>query len=346
MGRSIHDDLLALATSAEPIAEKLRQIDKRIWPVAFSHVIEPAQAFLVAAIARKIDQTFWILCPSVRSQELLYESLVNWVPDAQFLPEAEFAAVENILPDPEIAAERLGLLSLLERDAGAHVIVATRASLDQAAPKPGTLQSASLQLKQGKSIGMENLLEALARAGYERAAQVTTRGQFAVRGGIVDLYSWQATLPVRVEFFGDEVESMREFDIDTQTSVRDLKSAEILLGAAEQQNGKVRDYIGKDHLQIDLGSEPDSDTQIQISEDWIDGGTTSVSSISSDATERVPPPEDFSGAFQDCQVGEFAVGEFMLAEVKRAQFIKQLNDWRKDKARIAIYFQTDRKSVV
>ncbi|MGZ5538064.1 MAG: transcription-repair coupling factor, partial [Chthoniobacterales bacterium] len=48
-----------------------------------------------------------------------------------------------------------------------------------------------------------------------------------------------------------------------------------------------------------------------------------------------------SGAFQDCQVGEFAVGEFMLAEVKRAQFIKQLNDWRKDQARIAIYFQTE-----
>ena len=324
MGRSIHDELLALAASAEPIAEKLRKIDKGVWPVAFSHVVEPAQAFLVAAIARKIDKTFWILCPSVRTQELLYESLVNWLPDAQFLPEAEFAAVENILPDPEIAAERLALLSLVEREAGSHVIVATRASLDQAAPKPGMLQSASMQLKQGKSAGMENLLEALARAGYERAAQVTTRGQFAVRGGIVDLYSWQATLPVRVEFFGDEVESLREFDIDTQTSVRDLPSVDVLLGAAEEQSGQVRDYIGKDHLKIDIGSDQDFDAQIQINEGWIESG-----------------PEDFSGAFQDCQVGEFAVGEFMLAEVKRAQFIKQLNDWRKGKARIVIYFQTE-----
>ena len=324
MGRSIHDELLALAAGAEPIAEKLGKIDKGIWPVAFSHVIEPAQAFLVAAIARKIDKTLWILCPSVRTQELLYESLVNWLPDAQFLPEAEFAAVENILPDPEIAAERLALLSLVERQASSHVIVATRASLDQAAPKPGMLQSASMQLKQGKSTGMESLLERLARAGYERAAQVTTRGQFAVRGGIVDLYSWQATLPVRVEFFGEDVESMREFDIDTQTSVRDLRSIDVLLGFAEEQSGKVRDYIGKDHLKIDLGSDQDFDAQIQINEGWIESG-----------------PEDFSGAFQDCQVGEFAVGEFMLAEVKRAQFIQQLNDWRKDKARIVIYFQTE-----
>ena len=56
------------------------------------------------------------MCPNVRSQELLYESLLNWLPGALFLPEAEFAAVENILPDPEIAAERLALLSRVQRE--------------------------------------------------------------------------------------------------------------------------------------------------------------------------------------------------------------------------------------
>ena len=330
MGKSIHEELLALTAGSEPIAQKLRQIDKRAWPVAFSHVVEPAQPFLVATIARTIGETIWVLCPSVRSQELFYEGLVNWLPSAQFLPEAEFAAVKNILPDPEIAAERLALLSLIECEPGPHVIVATRASLDQAAPRPGTLQSASLQLARGKSAGMESLLESLGRAGYERVAQVTTRGQFGVRGGIVDLYSWQATLPVRVEFFGDDIESLREFDIDTQTSVRDSKSIDVLLGSAEDQTGKIRDYFGTNHLRVDIAPEEKSDAQIQINEGWIDGGTTSVSSA-----------EDYSGAFQDCGVGEFAVGEFMLAEAKRTQFIKQLSDWRKNKARIV-----DRKSVV
>ncbi len=66
---------------------------------------------------------------------MLYESLLNWLPDALFLPEAEFAAVENILPDPEIAAERLALLNRVQRDKGPHVIIATRAALDQAAPE-------------------------------------------------------------------------------------------------------------------------------------------------------------------------------------------------------------------
>ena len=92
---------------------------------------------------------------------------------------------------------------------------------------------------------MEQLLEKLSTAGYDRVPQVTTRGQVAVRGGIVDLYSWQAPLPTRIEFFGDNIESLREFDIDTQTSVRDLRKIDILLGAAGDQTGFIRDYIGK-----------------------------------------------------------------------------------------------------
>jgi transcription-repair coupling factor (superfamily II helicase) len=322
--KSTPGDLLTLVARSEPIAAKLRQIENRTWPIVFSHVIDSAQAFLVATIAHNIDKTIWVFCPSVHSQELLYESLLNWQPDALFLPEAEFAAVENILPDPEIAAERLALLSLVERNAGAHVIVATRASLDQAAPKPGALISASIQFRRGMTEKMERVLEHLSGAGYERVAQVTTRGQFAVRGGIVDLYSWQAPLPVRVEFFGDEIESLREFDIDTQTSVRDLNSVDILLGAADDQSGALRDYITRDHLKIDIEPAETSGAHIQISE----GSTENCA-------------EDFSGAFQDCEVGEFAIGDLMLLEAKRAQFAARLKEWRANKAKIVIYFQTE-----
>ena len=108
MENSSSDPLPAVVIGAEPISQNLRDIEKGVCPVAFSHVTEPAHALLVAAIAGEIRKTFWIFCPNVRSQELLYESLLNWLPDALFLPEAEFAAVENILPDPEIAAENCG----------------------------------------------------------------------------------------------------------------------------------------------------------------------------------------------------------------------------------------------
>ena len=63
---------------------------------------------------------------------------------------------------------------------------------------------------------------------------------------------------------------------------------------------------------------------IQISEGWIESG-----------------PEDFSGAFQDCEIGEFGAGDLVVAEVKRAQFVERLQEWRASNARIVIYFHTE-----
>jgi len=353
--KSIDIELLERVAASERIAGKLHAIQNALCPVQFSHVIQPAQPFLAAIIAhtwlrlpaddrQAADSTIWILCPSVHSQELFYESLLNWQPDALFLPEAEFAAAENVLPDPEIVAERLAVLMQIGHGTGPRVIVATRASLEQAAPGRDALQSALTQLRRGATAQMEDLLKRLVAAGYERVAQVTTRGQFAVRGGIVDLYSWQAPLPLRLEFFGDQIESVREFDIDTQTSVRDLGSVDILLGAAVgpdrlsliDQSGRVRDYVAPNDLQIDiepemeggapatLGSRELAAPQIHISEGWIETG-----------------PEDFSGAFQDCEIGEFAVGDLVLVEAKRAQFVDRLKEWRANNAKIIIYFQTE-----
>src|SRR4029453_14044427 len=151
------------------------------------------------------------------------------------------------------------------------------------------------------------------------------------------LYSWDRPLPFRLEFFGDQIESLREFDIDMQTSVRDLRSIDILLNqVAADQSSFVRDYIRKTDLIIDVeptmeggapatpGSQELAPPPIQISEGWIETG-----------------PEDFSGAFQDCEIGEFAVGDLVLAEAKRAQFVDRLQEWRANNARIIIYFQTE-----
>jgi transcription-repair coupling factor (superfamily II helicase) len=377
---SIRAELLERVAASEPIARKLDAIQKAQWPVQFSHVIKPAQPFLAAVIAsswhrlpvrhrtdspwrahdrQDIDSTIWIFCPSVHSQELFYESVLNWQPDALFLPEAELAAVENVLPDPEIAAERLALLMEIERDTGRRIIVATRASLDQPAPKRGTLQSAVTQLRRGANANMEQVLDQLVGSGYERVAQVTTRGQFAIRGGIVDLYSWQAPLPFRLEFFGDQIESLREFDIDTQTSVRDLRSVDILFETADGQTGFVRDYVAPSHLKIQIEPEESSDAQIQFSEGWIEQhghserrrGTPLRNQKAASRDPSTPlrfaqddiagKVEDFSGAFVDCDIGEFGAGDLVLAEAKRAQFVDRLKEWRANNARIVIYFQTE-----
>ena len=325
MEKSGGADLLKIVAATAPIARQLQALQSGERPVAFSHVIESARAFLVAVIAGEIPETLWVICPSVRIQEQLHESLTNWLPDALFLPEAEFLAVENVLPDQEIAAERLALLSRVEASKKRHVIVATRASLEQSAPKPGALRAATLRLRRGAAQGLERVAESLGEAGYERVAQVTTRGQFAIRGGILDVYSWQAELPIRAEFFGDEIESLREFDLDTQTSLRNLNDVELLLGAADDQSGKVRDYIGPGHLRIVI-EDGDEEADVRITEGWVE---------SQDAVE------DFSGAFVDCEIGEFDTGEFIIAEAKRQQFFARLTSWRESGARIAIYFQTE-----
>src|SRR3989440_26563 len=297
-----------------------------VCPVAFSHVTEPAQGFLVAALANEIPRIVWVFCPNVRSQELLYESLLNWRPNALFLPEAEFAAVENILPDPEIAAERLALLNRLQREKGPHLIVTTRVALDQPAPDPAALNAAVLIFRRGRQAPLEGTIEALAAAGYERVAQVTTRGQFAVRGGILDIFSWQAARPIRIEYFGDDIESLREFDVDSQTSVHNLQNVEVLLGAAENQTASVRDYVVSDHLRVEIEPEEENrDADVLISEGWLGENM----------------PEDFRGAFDSCDIGDFAVGDFMLVEAKRAQFAARLRDWRSAEFRIFIYFQTE-----
>ena len=326
MEESSADHLPSIAAHSESISQKIRAIADGVRPVAFSHVAEPAQAFLVSTLAREVPKTHWVLCPSIRSQETLYESLLNWEPKALFLPEAEFAAVENVLPDPEIAAERLGLLNRIQREKGPHLIVATRAGLEQPAPDPKALGASVLVLRHGKKAPLERTINSLVSAGYERVSQVTTRGQFAVRGGIVDLFSWQAPRPIRLEYFGDDIESLREFDVDTQTSVRNVQNVEILLDAAENQTATVRDYVAADHLRIEI--EPDEgsgDSDIQIGEGWLGGNAT----------------EDFGGSFDHCDIGDFAVGDFMLVEAKRSQFAARLRDWRAAAFRILIYFQTE-----
>src|SRR5947199_9677541 len=117
---SIGKQLLEIVAATEPIGRKLLALQEAQWPVRFSLVIQPAQPFLAAVIAHAFhsrrtrdrlssDSTIWILCPSVHSQELFYERLLNWQPDALFLPEAELAGDENVLPECDIAPRLLGL---------------------------------------------------------------------------------------------------------------------------------------------------------------------------------------------------------------------------------------------
>ncbi len=295
--------------------------------VVFDHVDEAAQPFvagLVAAHAKPARKggncRVWIVTPGVRAQERVHNELSNWLEEVTFLPEMEIALAENALPDPEMAADRLQALEQI-RGAKSGAIVLTATGLADSAPSPDGLKKLTLELKKGEALGLEPLVERLAAAGYERVAQVALRGQFAVRGGIVDVYSWQHTLPLRVEFFGEEIDSLRFFDLDQQTAVEPVDEASLLLGeASETRQCTVRDYFKPGDLLVDLQTGLD-DAEVLITADAAPGG-------------RV---EDFEGAFFDHGLGEFEAGDLVVEAGKKDQFLRQLGTWLADGWQVAIY---------
>ncbi len=244
-------------------------------PLAFGHVTESARPFLVAALAHhwraKIGNV-WVVCETERVQERFAAELSTWTPETLVFPHLEIAAVEGAVPDPEISAERLGVLQRLTAGHAGAVVVVTRQSLDEQVSAPRTLEKATLSLASGERRDRDGLVQALDDAGYENVSQVSERGQYSVRGGIMDVYSWQQALPVRLEWFDDEVESIREFDLDRQTSVRALERCSLLLRVPEAETFPLRDYVGsKDVLVAVDGDETGCHVRLTGADEGADG---------------------------------------------------------------------------
>ena len=286
--------------------------------VAFKHVTEPAQAFLTAIVAGGTKHRCWIVCENARAQETVYNELLNWFPETAFFPEKELILGENVLPDPEIAAERLSLLQLLctdkslssSRSLRSFLVVLTKASIEESVPSPAGLRDEAVQLKRTGKLDRDALIARLADAGYEHVPQVAMRGQFAVRGGILDVYAWNHTQPIRIELFGDDIESIRQFDLDAQTSVEHLDTCTILLTESDKQSCPLREYIRA------------SDITVNVNAGY---GEARVHILS--GAQTADGPEDYSTAFFDHGLGEFEVGDFVVDEGKRQQFFRQLREW-------------------
>ncbi len=299
-------DLVDSIRNFEPILELLR----RKGLVTLDHVCEGAQAFVAACVVRHhSSRSCWILCPDVRRQEDIFNGLLNWQIEALFFPEIELPAVKEAVPDPEIVAERLEVLQKIA-EGKRVVVVLTESSLGDAVPSAKVLQKQTLILHRNGRLDRDALCESLLKSGYEKTPQVTTRGQFAVRGGILDIFSWHHSLPVRIELFGDNIDSIREFELDDQTSIQTLDRCELLIADTEQLNVDLRDYVRKPDVLI--GIEPESDeAKIRIT-----AGTTPGDGI-----------EDYRTAFFETGFQDFEAGDFLIEETKREMALSQFRAW-------------------
>jgi transcription-repair coupling factor (superfamily II helicase) len=143
----------------------------------------------------------------------------------RFYPSRGTGYASHVTPPPHLVGLRIDALDALGREDDA-VVVASATALAEAVPD-ASLRPAGFSISRGEEIDLATVATDLAAAGYERVDQVTERGQFAVRGGILDAFPATEERAVRIELFGDEVESMRWFSTFTQRSLGDAERVEM-----------------------------------------------------------------------------------------------------------------------
>lgn len=144
---------------------------------------------------------------------------------------------DRVSPSSAVAARRMAALSLIasHQEKGALIVVTSVNAAIQRTPPRAVVTAASMSLAPGATIKMDDLIHYLSVNGYARSSTVRERGEFAVRGGLVDIFPPGADEPVRLDFFGDQLETVRSFDAESQRTTRQLSrfdlnaASEILL---------------------------------------------------------------------------------------------------------------------
>ena len=181
-----------------------------------------ARALISSALAGGGAVPLLVLVPTLeeagRWASLL--ELMGWR-SCQLYPTSEGSPYEPFDPTDEITWGQLQVLSELLDDGGrgALAIVATERALQPHLPPPAALRAQCLSLRKGDSLDLDQLGETLTRLGYERVSSIEQEGSWSRRGDIVDVFPVSAELPVRLEFFGEELEKLREFDPASQRSL-------------------------------------------------------------------------------------------------------------------------------
>jgi transcription-repair coupling factor (superfamily II helicase) len=188
------------------------------------------RAWALAGLALALDRPLlWVLADAERA-EIAREDLELFLGGARVLgfPEPEILPYESHSPHPALVAQRLETLYALLDGTRAPVIVTTVRALAQRVPSPARLARARLALRVGGTYDIEELAGRLAALGYDRRPMVSAAGEFAVRGGIVDVFALGSDDPWRLEFDDRDLISLRRFDHVTQRSVEQLPEALVL----------------------------------------------------------------------------------------------------------------------
>jgi transcription-repair coupling factor (superfamily II helicase) len=303
--------------------------------IVFDHADEASHSFFIAlACTASKDlgkRRQWIIHESPRQRERLATELELWGITAVVLPDSPVNPENDLheIADPETAAEWFSILETLATS-DAFAVICGPDSFSQYAPSAKSLISNRTHLKSGLILDPTAFAETLIEHGYERFPTVTGRGHFAIRGGILDLFPFQSPRPLRLEFFDTELESIREFDLNSQASTRKIGEIQLLL-TEPPAVATIADYLRPGDVKVRIQtdqSNPFDQTDLSENYNFLITENTSTDE------------EDFTFASYSSPLGTFDAGDFVLDELRREAFFKQLNEWQRDAWDIGIVFST------
>src|SRR5688500_5130246 len=191
-----------------------------------------ADALALAQLAEAVvaqRRTLAIVCADSLSAQRLTEELGAFAPARRiaFFPDWETLPYDPISPHEDLVSERLATLYRLSRRDCDVILLAASTAMQRVAP-PSYLAAHTFFLKQGDRFDVEQFRAQVTTAGYTHVTQVVSPGEFSVRGGLVDLFPMGSTLPYRLDLFGDEIETIRTFDVDTQRTLYPVRDVRLL----------------------------------------------------------------------------------------------------------------------
>src|SRR4051794_12732815 len=211
-----------------------------------ARVSEPVLPLVLAAVHEEVERGLVVLFPDDADARDAAEAAAWFVGEelVALLPSRGVRWGSGLEPAPHLVGERARALEVL---AAGGLVCASAAAVAEGLP-PTAERPAPLRLRTGDEPGIESIAEHLASAGYERVERVEERGQFAVRGGLIDVFATTGREPLRVELFGDEIEQIRAFSPFTQRALREVETATVY-PAAERLHELVEVTLLDDELE-------------------------------------------------------------------------------------------------
>lgn len=212
--------------------ERVNYIARTDGRITVSGAPEGFDAWLAGAAAGSLKGLVILVAQDGVKAASAADTIAFFAPKVPVLnfPSWDCLPYDRMSPSPDIESQRLATLAALARrdkDSGPAVVVTTVNAILQRVPAREIIRGASFSAKLGDTVSHDDLAHYLAANGYSRASTVREPGDFAVRGGIVDL--WPPGLdPLRLDFFGDRLDAIRKFDAETQLSSGEVQAIELL----------------------------------------------------------------------------------------------------------------------